>query len=270
MMMCSANLKFFPQLGWAAFFRASFSMQVLCTVCFCIIASCIPVVSLAGTFSVNPTRIELSKGIPSAVMHVTNSGEKDTTVQLHMLQWSQIDGEDQLKASRDLIATPQIFNLPAGSRQIIRIGMLKKSDGSVEAAYRMILEEIPPPPPPGFLGLQVALKISIPIFIKPELISKAENNFEINLNRSNEEEGNINLSMLNKGSSHVQLLGVKIFADDGKENLVASYEKNLYLLAGQKKILKINAGKKIDSKGFLIKANMNGGVVEFHAKSGVP
>ncbi len=84
------------------------------------------------------------------------------------MAWAQKDGKDQLTPTRELIATPPIFNLKAGTTQLIRIGMLRKVDLEKELIYRLILEEIPPPPAPDFKGLQVALRIGLPVFIKPD------------------------------------------------------------------------------------------------------
>ena len=259
MICCPVILNVGMRYGWAVF------------VAFLASALTVPATASAGVFSVNPTRIELSKEAPSAVLQVVNGGDQDTTVQLHMLQWSQIDGEDHYKTSRDLVSTPPIFNLRAGSTQLVRIGLPRKIEHAKEAAYRLILEEIPPPPEPGFLGLQVALKVSIPVFVKPDMLSRPKQDLDIALEKIDAAAPEkIRLNLENRGLVHVQLLGMKIFTGDGSEKLLASYEKNTYLLTGQKKILAISLKERIAPEGIVIRANTRSGMVEFHAKPGSP
>ena len=271
MKRCPVNLQACWRFGWAdaeAMYRTG---SFLLAVCFLLLALVTPDVSHAGVFSVNPTRLELSRDVPSAVMQVVNAGAEDTTIQLHILQWTQIDGEDQFKASRHLISTPQIFNLRAGGTQIIRIGLPGKPDSSTESAYRLILEEIPSPPAPGFTGLQVALKVSIPVFVTNEVIAKSRQDLAIQLDgQGTESPEKIRVNMHNKGLKHIQLRGMQIFSNDEKQEMLANYDKNTYLLAGQKRLLTISLKEKLVSEGVLIKANTRDGIVEFHAKPGLP
>ena len=271
MSICLANLRAYPGSGWAVLSVILARPLVLLRLLIAVFICGLPDSAFAGAFSVDPTRIELSKSIPSAVMQVVNSSDKNTTVQLHIMHWSQVDGEDSLKPTRDLVATPQIFNLKAGATQIIRVGLLRKIDEPAEAAYRMIIEEIPPPPSPEFVGFQVALKISIPIFFTSESISKSKQKIQINLSRPKGEATQvIQLDMQNSGLSHVQFLGMQLFADDDSANLLANYENNVYVLAGKKKILLIKSTKHLGGTGVLIKAKTNSGIMEFHAKPGLP
>lgn len=233
----------------------------------------------AGSFNINPVRIHLSEKVTTEVLHVTNSGKNNVTVQLQPMQWLQHDGEDQLTATRDLIATPQIFNLKAGTSQIVRLGLVKKQDLTKELTkeltYRLILDEIPPPPEPGFQGLRLALRVSLPVFVRASTTPPSEasaKDFDI---RPAQEKttvpGMINLELSNTGRTHVQLLNLKIYSADAKEELMASLEKGIYLLAGQKKNLQIKT--KIDfpqSSPLLIRAETSTGKVEFNAKPGAP
>lgn len=224
----------------------------------------------AGSFNIKPVRINLSDKLSTEILQVTNSGNADVTIQLQAMRWSQQDGEDQLTVTRDLIATPQIFNLKAGASQIIRVGLIKKLQLATEATYRLILEEIPPPPEPGFQGLKLALRLSLPVFVKPD--GNLHQSFDIRLAHENAAVSDaITLDLNNTGRSHVQLLGMKIHSADDQEALLGSLDKSLYLLAGQKKQLVIK--RKSDLRlpeAILIRAETSTGKVEFHAKPGAP
>ena len=226
--------------------------------------------AFAGSFNINPVRIQLSSTAHSEVLHVTNSGKTDFTVQLQPLQWTQRDGEDQLKVTRDLIATPQIFNLKAGAAQIIRIGLVKKIESASEAAYRLIVEEIPPPPEPGFQGLRLALQISLPIFVRPE--GQVPQSLEAHITPgSTTAVEQITIELINTGRTHVQLLNLTIHTADTQAELLATLEKKFYLLAGQKKRITLQTKNPILlSDVLLIRAETSAGKLELHAKSASP
>ncbi len=235
-----------------------------------VMALSLPSLSRAGSFNINPVRIQLSETATTAILHVSNTGSEDVTVQLQAMKWSQLAGEDQLKTTRDLIATPQIFQLKARASQIVRIGLVKKPDLTAETTYRLILEEIPPPPDPGFQGLKLALRISMPVFVKPGHIS--ESSFDIRLApQKSTAADTINLELDNAGSTHVQLLNLRIHSVNKQDEVIGVLDKSLYLLAGQKKQIPIKMKTGVAPLGeLLIKAETSAGKVEFHATSGAP
>ena len=224
----------------------------------------------AGSFNINPVRILLSSSVATEVLHVTNSGNSDVTVQLQTKLWSQNNGEDELKSTRDLIATPQIFNLKAGTSQIVRIGLAKKPDFSREMTYRLILEEIPPPLEPGFQGLRLALRISLPVFVRPS--GQSAQSVEAHIAQQNSSAPDaLSLELINTGRTHIQFLNFKIHPADDPEELLATLEKNIYLLAGQKRQISLKTYKQLPStSAILIRAETSAGKVEFHATRGSP
>lgn len=270
MMVFPASSAFSSDAGWDTIARgaAGYGWKILLT--FALLALGQAPQVWAGSFSINPVRIQLSPSATSEVLHVTNSGKTDVTVQLHPMQWTQQEGEDQLKATRDLIVTPQIFNLKAGSSQIIRIGLTKKNDSASEVSYRLIIEEIPSSPEPGFQGLRLALRISLPVFVKPT--GQVDQSLEARVvPRSTPTSEQITLELVNTGRVHVQLHNLKIHTADTQEELLATLEKNIYLLAGQKKRITLKAKNAIlSSDVLLIRAETSNGKLELHAKSASP
>jgi hypothetical protein len=69
----------------------------------------------------------------------------------------------------------------------------------------------------------------------------------------------------------VQLHNLKIHTADTQEELLATLEKNIYLLAGQKKRITLKAKNAIlSSDVLLIRAETSNGKLELHAKSASP
>jgi len=85
---------------------------------------------------------------------VRNENDAEVVVQVETLLWSQADGQDVLDPTRDLIASPAVFTLPARGSQLIRVALRREPDARRELSYRLVVQEVPPAPDPDFMGLQ--------------------------------------------------------------------------------------------------------------------
>lgn len=249
----SVSIQASPYAGWVVI-----SLLVLC------LLTLVCNASLAGTFNISPIKITLSKNSSIAVIHLRNDGDSATTIQLQTMRWIQ-DGEgDKLQPTREIIATPQIFSIKAGATQLIRVGMVARPDQVTEAAYRLVLDEIPPPPEPGFKGLQVTLKINFPIFVQP--LSKSSPELEFSWAQTSDKK--IRVSIANHGSAHVQILRTKISDESDEKSVFFTQEKSLYILPGQSRYLEFAPTDQeiTPVKNFLIKTETSNGDKVFHAK----
>ena len=215
----------------------------------------------AGSFSIDPVRIVLSEARPSAVVRVENRGETSITVQLQAMSWSQSDNHDALATSRELLATPQIFRLRPAEMQLVRVALLRPVDDRRELAYRLLLDEIPPAPSPDFRGLQMALRISMPVFVQPREAAVA-----MLVAAVVERDGQRQLQLINRGQAHLQLTGLTLQSLEWPEPSAASaasapprattnptlspdstaqtlyvHDKTIYLLPGQQRELALPA-----------------------------
>ena len=83
---------------------------------------------------------------------VRNDGTEPVSMQLEVLNWSQEAGKDVLTPSRELLANPPIFTVPAGGSQLVRVGLRRAPDATARANLSHCLQELPPPPKPDFMG----------------------------------------------------------------------------------------------------------------------
>ena len=180
------------------------------------------------------------------------------------MRWIQ-DGEgDRLQPTREIIATPQIFSIKAGATQLIRVGMVIRPDPINKKSYRLVLDEIPSPPEPGFKGLQVALKITLPIFVQ----SSSKSIPELDFSWFQTPDKKIRVSIANHGSAHVQILRMKISDDSDENSVFFNHEKALYILPGQSRYFDLipTDQELTPVKNFLIKTETSTGDKVFHAK----
>ena len=179
----------------------------------------------AATFNVSPVRIHLSAAKMTGVLSVTNAGEAPTVVQCQVRAWSQQNEKDVYATTDDLIATPPIFTIGPGKTQIVRLGLRQPPHGSQEAAYRIYLQEIPGPPKPGFQGLQIALRIGVPIFVDPARAVAPALHWQAKLG----EGGSLSLALQNAGNAHIQVFDFSI-SRPGTSQPIAAEKVSAYVL----------------------------------------
>lgn len=183
--------------------------------------------SQAGSFQVAPVRATLSTAQPVAALTVRNDGTEATVVQLELMSWAQRDGQDVYTATREILATPPIFTVPAGASQVVRIGLRRPPDGQRELSYRVYMQEVPPPPQPGFQGLQVALRIGIPIFVQPPVAARPL----LTWRATRTAQGQLKLGLTNTGNAHVQVANFKLTLN--RNQALATQQAAAYVLPGQ-------------------------------------
>lgn len=123
----------------------------------------------AASLDVNPVRIDLSPAARSAELRLTNMSNEALSVQVDVREWSQdLDGAEQLADTRALLAVPPIVTIPPGERQVVRIGHLGAPAEDVEKSFRLLVTELAGPrTATGGPGLDMRLRLSIPVFVAP-------------------------------------------------------------------------------------------------------
>jgi fimbrial chaperone protein len=186
----------------------------------------------AGSFQVNPIRVEIAKGATTAALTVRNDGDESTVIQATMVGWTQDDsGQDLYTPTTEALVTPPIMTIPPGGEQIVRVGLRRAADPQRELTYRLYLTEVPPPPKPGFTGLQVALRVGVPVFVPPlaPAIRRLEWSAQIAA------DGAIRLSAQNTGNTHVQVTDFELALPGASEPL-ARQSALAYVLTGQRRL----------------------------------
>jgi len=173
----------------------------------------------AGSFVVTPVRVELSGSVRSAVLTVANSEDALLTLQLRTVEWTQAEGRDVFADSTELLATPAVFTLGPRGLQVFRVALRKPKSPQIEAAYRLFVEEVPAAGA-GVPGVQVALRMSIPVFVAPALVSSPGMTWDARVSANR-----LVLSAFNEGNTSARLLGVNVSTRDAKavESLPLTY-----------------------------------------------
>jgi fimbrial chaperone protein len=185
-------------------------------------------VANAASFGVSPVRVTLSESQQMGALTVRNDGTEPVSMQLEVLNWSQAAGKDVLTPSRELLANPPIFTVPAGGSQLVRVGLRRAPDAQRELTYRVILQELPPPPNPNFMGTRMLMRISLPVFVLPKVDAKPVLLWQA----ARTPQGALKISLTNNGNAHIQIANFKLSLPGSQQPWVTK-ESAEYVLPGQ-------------------------------------
>jgi fimbrial chaperone protein len=185
---------------------------------------CIDPLSRAQALSVSPVNLVLLSGDRSAILTLTNKGENETTVQIRIFAWNQQDDKDQLTETAAIMAGPPMATIAPGGNQIIRLLLRQPAQGR-EATYRILVDQIPPAVKTGG-GLQMVLRLSIPVFVQPP--TAASSHLQFRLERQGEK---LFLVGINDGLRHDLIRGIVLSAGDAREWKIAP-GASPYILSG--------------------------------------
>jgi fimbrial chaperone protein len=176
--------------------------QSLFALAICAAMSAAGMPASASTFNISPIRAELSGAHRTEALTIVNAGDDPVVVQIRVVSWSQKSGVEQLEDTRELLVTPPVLQIPGNSQQIIRVALRREPDPAQELTYRVIFEEVPQAAPKDFVGLRVALRLSIPIFVAP---AHGKANAELAWQSRWLPNGQLEVAATNSGSGHLQI-----------------------------------------------------------------
>lgn len=215
----------------------------------------------AASFTIDPLKVILAEGRTSTVVRVQNTGMETLTLQLQPRRWQQEGANDRLASTRELVATPQIFRIKPGSTQLVRVALIGQPDPDDETAYRLIFDEIVTPLASDFVGVQVAMRVSIPLFVSPQRPAKP------GLKVSVKDSGNDKLLIIvdNRGNAHAHLKKFIVAKQGDEANAPMEIESPAYLLPGVVREFLVSRPPWLrdPSEKILIKAIGLSGAVEF-------
>ena len=181
-----------------------------------VLASFLPLgaANAAASLVIRPTRIEITEKDQVVAVSIENQGASEAVIQLQLMSWSQVDGDDVYGSTEDLgiLACPPMFTVPAGQTQVIRVGLENgQRDWSTEGTFRLFIQEIPPAPVEGQTAVQVALRIGVPVFLPPPTTIKPSLDWNI------ESRGDAGLwaTVKNSGNVHALINAMQLASEAG-------------------------------------------------------
>lgn len=127
------------------------------------------VVSPASAFAADlraaPVVLETLPGSRTTTFTLINDEDRPLKVQMRVMKWAMVDGQESLTPTTDMVASPPLASLKAKQRYLVRLVRTAKTPPVGEESYRVLVDEIPDPAniKPG--SVQLAIRLSIPVFV---------------------------------------------------------------------------------------------------------
>ncbi|OSZ65761.1 molecular chaperone [Hydrogenophaga sp. IBVHS2] len=156
-------------------------------------------------FQVRPVRVDLGARQAAGQLVVSNPTERPVLVQAQVWLWSQEATQDRLEPAADLIVNPPIFELAPGAQQVVRVGLRQPLPPGREQSWRLWLSQVATPGAPGDGGVQMLLRVSLPVFGVGEAVPDPAPRWQ------RQDAGSVALS--NDGGRHVHVRELRLQSD---------------------------------------------------------
>lgn len=125
-------------------------------------------VAHATDIRVAPVMLEPLPGQRSTMLTILNGEDKPVRVQVRVMRWTQVNGEEKLEPTTDVFASPPQIQLQPGQHHLIRVVRTSRTSIATEESYRVLVDEVPDSieARPGAVAMVV--RQSIPVFFSDE------------------------------------------------------------------------------------------------------
>ncbi|ARU93510.1 fimbrial biogenesis chaperone [Tatumella citrea] len=173
---------------------------------FIIVSFLLPCFSYAASLQVFPVNINFSPGENVKPIYVNNIGNDPISAQVRVYQWTQVNGNDVLTETQNLVISPPMTAIPAGKQQLLRVIMPSAPADSGEQSYKLVVDELPgTADKSGKHAVRFLLRYTLPVFINTPKTALNMSDFVFHLNTHVSPE---RLTIENRGSQHLKLSNV--------------------------------------------------------------
>eukprot|EP01037_Dinobryon_pediforme_P014295 gene14297-14418_t len=174
---------------------------------------------LAGTVLVSPIILELTAPVSSGTVTLKSASDDPAKIQLRVMKWSMVNGEDRLEPATDVVVSPPFVTVMPSAPYTARVVRLATTPLQGEENYRLVIDEILVNPQTGVRKVQFnfAVRQSMPVFFR-----KA-NFAPINIVWKLVRDGNkLMLQGQNNGDEHARLESLAVKDSAGKAVLTTT------------------------------------------------
>ena len=170
--------------------------------------------SSAASLGLSPVSIEVIAPGAAAVLTLRNEGTAPLNVQIRTFRWTEVDGEDTLEPTDDLVASPPMTSLAPKVNYTVRLVRLAKRPLSASESYRILVDELPSPNTQKSKVVTLLTRYSIPVFFYPASASEGKLTWSIE-----QRDGGSYVSATNTGDMHLRISELKV--QDGNKPVIS-------------------------------------------------
>jgi fimbrial chaperone protein len=170
-----------------------------------VVVSLVPSLTRASSLSVLPISLDVTQQTNIGTLTLRNREVRPLNVQVRVFRWTQVDGQDKLEPTQDVVASPPIVTITAGADYVVRLQRTNSGEIDGEEAYRAVIDELPNPDRQRNGTIAVLLRYLVPIFF----LSPDATQPRLAWSMSRSGAGAL-LTATNSGDKRIQLVDLKL------------------------------------------------------------
>jgi len=199
-----------------------------------VVLAVLPLRALAATVLIWPIDPVIVEGRAGTELWLENRGAADVVLQIRVMHWTQEARSDVHSEQDEVLASPPMVKVGPGVRQLVRLVLGEPLPRDREAAYRVIVDEIPavtdrPEQTRTATALRFRMRYSIPLFVAPDQNKNKRDSAAPQLSCKLVDRGRT-VRLINAGPVHARLADVDL--DTGKSTVSIGPGLLGYVLAG--------------------------------------
>ncbi len=125
-----------------------------------------PRAAAQGSILIWPVNPVIAADKRAAALWLENPGKAPVTLQVRIYAWAQADGRNVYAEQDRILGTPPIVTIAPGGKQLVRLTRTAPTAAASEAAYRVVVDEIPAARTADETGAKVSFRMrySLPLF----------------------------------------------------------------------------------------------------------
>lgn len=165
---------------------------------------------------ISPVNVRMSHKVNSVTIGISNTSDRERTVQFTPFAWSQDqEGKDLLQETKELVVFPRLLILSPGDKKFVRVGHQFPAPLSTEKSYKLSVDQVSvgessDTKPAEGIVLNLNLRFLIPVMIRPEL-KKGQVEFK----RAELDGDMVQLWIQNKGNTYFSFKTLSYALTDG-------------------------------------------------------
>jgi fimbrial chaperone protein len=182
----------------------------------------------AQSLQITPLSVDLPPSATSSVLTLQTDSKEGVAVQARVFCWSQAGGEEKLEKTEDVVISPPVLTLKAGTPSTLRLVRVAKTPVAGEETYRVVIDELPNRKKLQAGTVALTIRQSLPVFFAGDDVRAASLAWKVE-----ERKGKLVLEASNAGQKRVKLL--KLAVTDGNDHDLVKNGGLAYVLGGQTK-----------------------------------
>src|SRR5476649_336008 len=106
-----------------------------------VVVSLVPSLARASSLSVLPISLDVTQQTNIGTLTLRNREVRPLNVQVRVFRWTQVDGQDKLEPTQDVVVSPPIVTISAGADYVVRLQRTNSGAIDGEEAYRAVIDE---------------------------------------------------------------------------------------------------------------------------------